>query len=88
MDEGGRVDAGEVVGVERIDLVLGFGGWPVWMMRLVGRATVLLVVVVIVIECFSWRYFPVCFNPLNGCLSGYRGPEVILQSIRIPAKSE
>ena len=47
-DELEIADAGGFVGVERMGLVLGFGGWPVWTMRLVGRATVRLVVVVIV----------------------------------------
>lgn len=57
VDGGGRVDAGEVVGVERMDLVLGIGGWPVWTMRLVGRATVRLVVVVIFGSWFSWYQY-------------------------------
>ena len=67
---GGRVDAGEVVGVERMDLVLGFGGWPVWIMRLVGRATVRLVVVVIFGSWFSWHQY---YQVYMGTLNGYRG---------------
>lgn len=47
-DADGRGDDGKFVGVERMDLVLVLGGWPVWTMRLVGRATVRLVVVVII----------------------------------------
>ncbi|KAI6840134.1 hypothetical protein KC342_g3064 [Hortaea werneckii] len=47
-DDDEDVDGDELVGVERMDLVLGLGGWPVWTMRLVGKATVRLVGVVIV----------------------------------------
>ena len=46
VDGGGSVDAREPVGVERRGLVLGFDVWPVWTMRLVGRAIDRLVVVV------------------------------------------
>ena len=47
-DDGEDVDVGGLVVLERMDLVLGFGGWPVCVIRLVGRATVRLVGVVIV----------------------------------------
>lgn len=54
-DDGELVDANGLVGVERMDLLLALGGWPVWTMRLVGRAAVRLVVVIIVDEALSWH---------------------------------